>query len=92
PRYEPKFDRLAMAAHVIQHSQGDGAQDSARLDAYLFGRDGVLGLSLTAHPGGYANLHHHVDQLVSGASFLPGKRYADAVASDKRSDYPLEML
>ena len=92
PSYDPKLDRMSMTTRIAKYGSGDDLEDNVQFDAYVFGRDGVLSLTLSTHAGGYANLHHHMDQLFNGASFVPGKRSNDIVASDKRAEYPLEVL
>lgn len=92
PAYDAKSDRMFVATQLIQAGDDDSASAMAKLDAYLFGRDGVLTLTLITHAGGYANLRHHMNQLHTGMSFIPGKRCADALPTDKRLEYPLEVL
>jgi len=58
----------------------------------VFGREGILVLRLATHAAGYVNLRRHMDPIYYGATFWSGKRSVDVTPTDKRIEYPLEML
>ena len=92
PVYDQKRDRMLMVTSVLKYGADEGVTEGANLDAYVFGREGVLTLALATHAGGYSNLRNHTQQLYAGAEFVPGKRTGDVAAADKRVAYPLDIL
>lgn len=93
PRYDRANNRMYLATRVVQAGPSDDRENSANLDAYVFGREGVLTFTLATGESDYKNLRRHMDQAYLGTTFLPGKRSADAVpGQDRVVEYPLEMI
>jgi uncharacterized membrane-anchored protein len=93
PRYDKASHRMIMATRVQQSGPSDDREDSANLDAYIFGRDGVIALTLATGVSIYSTRRQQMDGLVKSITFAPGKRPADWVeATDPKIKYPLEMI
>lgn len=93
PKYDAARHRLTVAARVIEVGPSSGDEDSANLDAHLFGRHGTIEVALVAGVHRYPLYRAALDQLVAATNFNPGHRYADVDATvDKAAEQPLMLL
>ena len=92
PYYDRKRDRMVMATRVAETGPTDDSGDSAKLDAYIFGREGVITLTLATSMADYAELRQNMDVVYFGSMFFAGKRSADVQPGDRQTEYPLDMI
>ena len=93
PKYDAARHRLTVAARVIEVGPSSGDEDSANMEAHLFGRLGTIELALVAGVHSYPRYRVALDQLVAATNFIPGHRYADvAPATDTAAQQPLLLL
>ena len=93
PKYDATRHRLTVAARVIEVGPSSGDEDTANMDAHLFGRHGTIEVALVAGVLSYPRYRAALDQLVAATNFLPGHRFADVdPAKDKPAEQPLLLL
>ena len=92
PAYDAQAHRMFLATKLVAQGPSDDQDDSANLDAYVFGREGVITMTLATSASAYDSLRRHMDQAYYGVSFLPGKQPKDALKGDRNVEYPLETI
>jgi len=90
PYYDPLTHNLTWAIR----GKGDDPQDSGSVNhsIRLLGRNGVLKVNLVVDPAQYAGTVGEFNTLISGFSYIEGKRYSDFRAGDKVAKYGLAAL
>ena len=93
PKYDAARHRLTVAARVIVVGPTSGEEDSANMDAHLFGRHGTVEISLVSGVNRYSSYRAALDQLVAATSLNPGHRFVDIDTTvDTPAEQPLLLL
>lgn len=90
PYYDPFTHNLTWAIR----GRGDDPTDSGSVNhsIRLLGRTGVIKVNLVVEPSEYAGTIGEFNNLVSGFSYIQGKRYSDFTKGDKIAEYGLAGL
>lgn len=81
PKYEPERNRFTTAVRVFESGPSTGSEDSANVDAYLFGRVHTVQISLVDGLSEYDQRRPLFDAVRDGVSYDEGQRASDYVAA-----------
>jgi uncharacterized membrane-anchored protein len=90
PYYDPLTHNLTWAIR----GRGDDPTDSGSINhsIKLLGRTGVIKVNLVTEPSQYGATVSEFNNLISGFSYVQGKRYSDFTKGDKIAEYGLAGL
>jgi uncharacterized membrane-anchored protein len=91
PAYESRNGRLKWSLRLEETDAG-GSLYPASLHARMFGREGVMKVTLACQPAALENVASDLDGLLNGFAFREGKRWEDAVEADKISAHDAASL
>jgi uncharacterized membrane-anchored protein len=93
PKHEPELNRYTTAVRVYESGPSTGSEDSANVDAYLFGRVHTVQISLVDGLSDYAQRRPFFNAVRDGVSFVDGQRAADYVTGrDPVARHLLDVL
>ena len=93
PLHDAMHGSFTTAVRIYESGPSSGGEDSANVDAYLFGRSQTLQISLVDGLSEYAKHRLIFNQLVAGIAFAPGQRAQDFVAGrDPVATHLIDLL
>jgi uncharacterized membrane-anchored protein len=93
PRYDATSKRLVWALSAVSRGEPSGKPETVNYNTRALGREGYISLNMLTNSADFAHDKAVADQLLTGLTFDPGKRYADFNAStDHVAAYGLAAL
>ena len=93
PLHDAARGSFTTAIRIYESGPSSGGEDSANVDAYLFGRSHTLQISLIDGVSGYDKHRLVFNQILKGVAFVSGQRAEDYVASrDPAATHLIELL